>query len=46
MFPIMMRSFAYGICMGLRALPICGICPVRKGSTSARAKNIAARIIL
>ena len=30
-----------GICMGLRALPIWGICPVRKGSTMHRARHTA-----
>ena len=30
-----------GRCMGDRALPICGICPVRKGSTMHRARQTA-----
>ena len=31
-----------GMCMGLRALPIWGICPVRKGRTRHRARQTAA----
>jgi len=34
-----------GICIGQRAFPICGTCPVTKGNTSASAKNIADKII-
>src|SRR5699024_3902643 len=33
-----------GMCMGSSMLPIWGICPVKKGSTSPRAKNRAARV--
>jgi hypothetical protein len=33
------------MCMGLRAAPIWGICPVRKGRTMARARNMLARTI-
>ena len=31
-----------GMCMGLSALPIWGICPVRKGSTMHSARQTAA----
>ena len=31
-----------GICMGESIEPICGICPVKNGSTSASARNAAA----
>ena len=33
-----------GMCMGSSMLPIWGICPVKKGSTSPRARNRAARV--
>ena len=33
-----------GMCMGSSMLPICGICPVKKGSTSPSARKRAARV--
>jgi hypothetical protein len=33
-----------GICIGKSIAPTCGICPVKKGKTKARAKNIADNI--
>ena len=35
-----------GMCMGESMLPICGICPVRKGSTRARARKSAVYVSL
>ena len=34
-----------GMCIGNNLLPICGICPVKKGSISPNARNIAATVI-
>lgn len=34
-----------GICMGQSMEPICGICPVKKGITNAKAKNMADKVI-
>jgi hypothetical protein len=35
-----------GMCIGERSAPTCGICPVRKGRTSASARNIAENVSL
>ena len=35
-----------GMCIGRSMLPICGICPVRNGSTSPMARNMAVRVRL
>ena len=45
--PQMKPHSSTGMCMGLSMLPICGICPVKKGSSRASAiKNAVSTMFL